>query len=186
VLKRLIRFLFSDSSRNLEGSIVEDGIIEVIKKRRSVRRYKKESFPMEKLVHIIEAARWAPSAGNSQPWRFLPINDEKIVKALKSVSPGWLRDAPAVIMMCLNRESETNWSYMDIGAAMQNMLLYAHSMGYGCCPIGSFVVDAIKGLLELPTKLEPVLLLTVGYPDEKLPATTRLSTDELVFKKVGN
>jgi nitroreductase len=164
---------------------MEDGIIETIKKRRSIRRYKNEPFPMEKLVSIIEAARFAPSAGNSQPWRFLLVNDEKMVKALKSVSPGWLRDAPAVIITCIDKESETNWSYLDIGAAMQNMLLYAHSMGYGCCPIGSFVVDPIRGLLELPTKLEPVLLLTVGYPDEKPPATTRLSKEELVYKKVG-
>jgi nitroreductase len=159
--------------------------MEAIRQRRSVRRYKKEPFPMEKLATFVEAAHWAPSAGNSQPWEFLLINDERMVKALKSVSPGWLRDAPALIVMCMNRERETNWSHMDIGAAMQNMLLCAHSMGYGCCPIGSFVVDAVKGLLELPTKLEPVLIMTVGYPDEEPPATTRLSIDELIFRRVG-
>jgi nitroreductase len=164
----------------------DESLIEAIKGRRSVRRYKKEPFQMEILASFVEAARWAPSAGNSQPWEFLLINDERMVRALKSVSPGWLRDAPALIVMCINKERETNWSYVDVGAAMQNMLLYAHSMGYGCCPIGSFVIDAVKGLLELSPELEPVLLMTVGYPDEEPPTTTRLSLDELIFKRVGN
>jgi nitroreductase len=140
---------------------------------------------MEELTLLVEGARWAPSAGNSQPWEFLLVNDEDMVRGLKSVSPGWLKPAPALIVMCLNRNRETNWSYMDIGAAMQNILLCAHSRGYGCCPIGSFVVETVKELLELPPHLEPVLLVTVGYPDEKPPATKRLTTDELIFKRVG-
>jgi len=163
-----------------------ESLIEAIKGRRSVRRYKKEHFPMEILASFVEAARWAPSAGNSQPWEFLLINDERMVRALKSVSPGWLREAPALIVTCINKERETSWSYVDVGAAMQNILLYAHSMGYGCCPIGSFVVDAVKELLDLPSELEPVLLMTVGYPDEQPTTTTRLSLEELVFRRVGN
>jgi nitroreductase len=74
---------------------------------------------------------------------------------------------------------------MDIGAAMQNILLWAQSRGYGCCPIGSVAVETVKELLELPPHLEPVLFMTVGYPDEKPPATKRLTTDELIFKRVG-
>jgi nitroreductase len=104
---------------------------------------------------------------------------------MKSISPGWLKQAPALIVICLNKNRETNWSYMDIGAAMQNILLYAHSQGYGCCPIGSFVVETVKELLELPQHLEPVLLITVGHPDEAPPATERLSVDELIFKRIG-
>jgi len=162
-----------------------ESLMDSVKHRRSVRKYKKESFPMEELIPFVEAARWAPSAGNSQPWEFLLINDDDIVKTLKSVSPGWLMDAPALIVVCLNKYRETNWSYVDIGAAVQNMLLYAHSKGYGCCPIGSFAVETVKELLELPTQLEPVLFMTVGYPDEEPSATTRLSLEELIFKKVG-
>lgn len=163
----------------------DESLMDVVKQRRSVRRYKEAPFPMEKLTSLVEAARWAPSAGNSQPWEFLLINDEDMVRALKSVSPGWLREAPAVIALCVNRERKTEWSLIDIGAAMQNMLLFAHSMGYGCCPIGSFVVETVRELLELPPHLEPVLFITVGFPDEQAPATTRLMTEELVFKKVG-
>ena len=109
-----------------------------------------------------------------------------MVRALKSVSPGWLKQAPALIVMCINEKRKTNWSLMDVGAAMQNILLYAHSKGYGCCPIGSFVLEAVKELLELPQHLEPVLFIIVGFPDEKPTATKRLSSDELVFKRVGN
>jgi len=159
-------------------------LMEVIRERRSVRRYKKEAVSMEKLMLLVEAARWAPSAGNSQPWEFLLINDEDVVDALKIVSPGWLFEAPALILMCINKKRETDWSYFDAGAAMENMLLLAHSLGLGCCPIGSFLVQTIMELLELPEHLKPVLLITVGYPDEQLPATTRLSLEELVFKRV--
>lgn len=163
----------------------EETLMDAMTQRRSVRRYKEKSFPMEELTSLVEAARWAPSAGNSQPWEFLLINDEKMVRVLKSVSPGWLKPAPALIVMCINEKRKTNWSLMDVGAAMQNILLYAHSKEYGCCPIGSFVVETVKELLELPQHLEPVLFITVGFSDEKPPATKRLSLDELVFKRVG-
>jgi len=160
-------------------------LMEVIKERRSIRRYKKEPVPMEKLMLLVEAARWAPSAGNSQPWEFLLINDEDMVSALKAVSPGWLFDVPALMVVCINRERETDWSYFDVGAAMQNVLLCAHSLGLGCCPIGSFIVQVLRELLEIPEHLVPVLLITVGYPAEKPPATTRLSPEKLVFRRIG-
>lgn len=162
-----------------------ESLMELIRGRRSVRRYKKESVPMEKLSLLVEAARWAPSAGNSQPWEFLLINDENIVNALKAVSPGWLREAPALIVMCINKERKTDWSYIDLGAAMQNILLCASALGLACCPIGSFVVQAVNELLELPSHLEPILFITVGYPDEKLPMTSRLPLDNLIFRRVG-
>jgi len=162
-----------------------ESLMEAIRERRSVRRYKKESVSMEKLMLLVEAARWAPSAGNSQPWEFLLINDEDVVGTLGTVSPGWLFEAPALILMCINKKRETDWSYFDAGAAMENMLLLAQSLGLGCCPIGSFLVQTIMELLELPEHLKPVLLITVGYPDEQPPATTRLSLEELVFKRVG-
>lgn len=160
-------------------------LMEVITQRRSVRKYKTEPFPMEELIKLIEAARWAPSAGNSQPWKFLLVNDEDMVSGLKSVSPGWLKAAPALIVICINKNRETDWSKMDVGAAMQNILLYAHSRGVGCCPIGSFAVETVKELLNIPPNLEPVLLITVGCPDEKPAVIKRLSVDELIFKKVG-
>jgi len=159
-------------------------LLETIKGRRSVRMYKKDSVPTDKLALLAEAARWAPSAGNSQPWEFVLVNDEIMVDALKSISPGWLEEAPAIIVMCINKHRETNWSYMDLGAAMQNILLCAPSLGLGCCPMGSFVVEAVNELLELPQHLKPVLFITVGYPDENPPPTPRLSLEELVFKRV--
>lgn len=70
-------------------------LMEVIKERRSVRRYKKEAVPMEKLMLLVEAARWAPSAGNLQPWEFLLINDEDVVVVLRTVSlDGCLKSRP--------------------------------------------------------------------------------------------
>lgn len=87
--------------------------------------------------------------------------------------------------MYINKKRETDWSYFDAGAAMENMLLFTHSLGLGCCPIGSFVVLTLMELLELPEHLRPVLLIALGYPAEELFATTRLSLEELVFERVG-
>lgn len=160
-------------------------MMEVIRGRRSVRRYKKDPVQMEKLLLLVEAARWAPSAGNSQPWEFLLINDGDMVDALRTVSPGWLGEAPALIVICINKERKTNWSYIDLGAAMQNILLCAPALGLACCPIGSFVVQTVIELLELPPHLEPILFITVGYPDEKPPMTPRLPLDKLIFRRIG-
>ena len=163
-----------------------ESLMTTLRERRSVRRYKKEPVPMEKLAQLVEAARWAPSAGNSQPWEFLLINDENMINILKTISPGWLEEAPALIIICINKKRKTNWSYIDSGAAMQNILLCADSMGLGCCAIGSFLVPTVTELLEIPPQLEPILFIAVGYPDEKPPATTRLPLEELIYKRVGN
>ena len=114
----------------MRGFCLKDQLLmEAITQRRSIRKYRNERFPMEELIALVEAARWAPSAGNSQPWEFLLVNDEDMVSGLKAVSPGWLKPAPALIVMCINKNRETDWSYIDVGAAMQNILLYAHSRG---------------------------------------------------------
>ena len=160
-------------------------LMEVIMQRRSIRKYKNEPVPMDELIKLVEAARWGPSAGNSQPWEFLLINDEDMVSSLKAVSPGWLKPAPALIVVCINKNRETEWSQIDVGAAMQNILLYAHTLRIGCCPIGSFAVETVKELLDIPQDLEPVLLITVGHPDEKPAVIKRMSVQELVIKKVG-
>ncbi len=163
-----------------------ESLMVILRERRSVRRYREEPVPMEKLALLVEAARWAPSAGNSQPWEFLLVNDEDMISVLETVSPGWLEEAPALIVMCINKKRETNWSHVDLGAAMQNILLCANSIGIGCCAIGSFLVPTITELLEIPPHLKPILFITVGYPNEEPPATTHLPLKELIHRKVGN
>ena len=160
-------------------------LLKTIRERRTIRRYKTDAVAMEKLQMLIEAARWAPSAGNLQPWKFLLITDKGMLNKVKMVCPGWIKEAPALVMICIDSKRETDWSYIDVGAALQNVLLCAHSLGLGCCPIGSFVVQNLIELLELPDHLKLVLLILVGYPDEELLPPPRLSLDELIFKRVG-
>lgn len=159
--------------------------MDIFRRRRSIRKYKADPVPMEQLETLVEAARWAPSAGNSQPWEFVLITDKKVVDILKMISPGWVMDAPAAIIMCLNTKRERAWSYIDLGAAMQNILLCAYSQGIGCCPIGSFLIQPLVDVLELPADLTPILIITVGYPNEAPSATQRFSVDELIFKRIG-
>ena len=161
-------------------------ILQLIKGRRSIRKYKSERVEIEKIEKLVEAASWAPSAGNSQPWKFVIIIDENSINALKMITPGWLGvgDPPALIVACLDTDRATPYSFIDIGAAMQNILLYAHSLELGCCTIASFEVDSTINLLGLPEHIKPVLLITVGYPDHDPKSPQRMSLDELIIKRV--
>ena len=159
-------------------------ILKVIRERRSVRAYKDEEVPIDVLRSLVEAARWAPSAGNLQPWKFVLITDRRLIRAIKMVSPGMLSEPPALLVMChdLSRARlSRDLQLMDLGAAMQNILLYAHSLGLGACPIGSFSQEGVAELLELPSEMKPVLMIAVGKPSVVPPPPKRLSLDELII-----
>ena len=161
-------------------------LFQVIKNRRSIRKYKPKKVKIEKIEKLIEAARWAPSAGNSQPWKFAIIANKKTINALKMITPGWLGvdDPPIIIVVCLDTKRATPYSHIDVGAAMQNILLYAHSSGLGCCAIASFEIDSTINLLGLPEDIKPVLFITIGYPDQEPINPSRLSLSELIVKRL--
>ncbi|MEN2975019.1 MAG: nitroreductase family protein [Candidatus Caldarchaeales archaeon] len=160
-------------------------MLEIIKERRSIREYKDETIPVEELRLLIEAARWAPSGSNLQPWKFVIITDKKLVKAIKMMSPGMFGDPPALIIVChdLSRaDLPEKFQLIDIGAAMQNILLYAHTLGLGTCPVASFDPEGVADLLELPNHLKPIIIITVGKPVNRPPHTERLPLDQLIVR----
>lgn len=149
--------------------------------RRSIRKFRPQPVPVELIDELLEAASWAPSAGNCQPWQFIRVTDEDEIEAVKMVSPGLFGEPPAVIVMCLDEKrmkATTELHYIDIGAAMQNLLLMAHYKGLGGCPIASFDPEALVEILSLPKNVHPVLLVIIGYPDQNPTAPTRLPINE--------
>jgi len=151
-------------------------VFDAIKSRRSIRKYKADSVPEELIEKILEAGRWAPSGSNIQPWEFIVIKDQKILDMIRKVSPGFFGGAPLTILVCSDRERAQKLggplgrSYLaiaDCAMAVQNMLLAAYALGLGGCPIKSFSQVALKEILEIPNNLEPELLVTIGYPDQK-------------------
>ena len=157
--------------------------IELIEKRYSVRWYKNQAIEKEKLEICLEAARLAPSASNSQPWKFIivdePVLKDKVAKAtigpLSSFNKFALQ-APVILVIVLEkpkiitqigtRIKEKEWPLIDIGITAEHFCLQAAEIGLGTCMIGWFNEAEIMKLLNIPSKRSIGLLITVGYPNE--------------------
>lgn len=166
-------------------------VFEAIMARRSVRRFKSDDFPDELLDKVLEAARWAPSAGNCQGRDFIVVRDAGVKKELceAALSQRFIEDAPINIVVCANdrrsarrygRRGRTLYCLLDAAASAQNILLAVHALGLGACWIGAFSDSRVKRALNLPEWLRPVAIIPVGYPDEAPWTTSRLPLTDVV------
>jgi nitroreductase len=160
-------------------------VLETIRIRRSIRKYRPEPIPREKLEMIMEAARLAPSASNRQPWNFVVVQDRERKKALARAANDqtFLADAGAVVVAVGDPERSAKWHQKDTMIALEHMVLAATALGYGTCWIGAFDEDEMKSLLKIPAKMKVVALLPIGVPDEKPAATQRKELSEIFFKE---
>jgi len=165
-------------------------VFEAIVGRRSVRRYKPDPVPKKLIEKILDAARWAPSGGNIQPWKFVVISDKKILEVVRKVSPGYLGATPLAILVCSDREKEymvggalgrDYLSVADCSMAVENMLLAAHALGLGTCVVKSFSRIAVKEMLEIPEGIEPELLVIVGYTAHAPTPPARIPLAQMAF-----
>ena len=166
-------------------------LFEVIKGRRSIRSYKPDPVPKEDLEKILEAAIWAPSAGNCQPWEFVIVTKDYLKEELARAAWGqfWMIKAPLIIVVCANIP-RTAWRYgergeklyviQDTAAAIQNMLLMAHYLGYGTCWVGAFDEEEVRRVLKLPRDVRPLALIPLGKPAEKPSPPPRIPLKELI------
>ena len=150
-------------------------VLESIMKRQSVRMYEKKDVPNELIGQMLIAAVKAPSAGNVQPWEFIVVKDNKIKKelSLASLKQKHIEDASTVIVVCANLEKsadkygdrgKTLYCIQDTAAAIENMLLVATSLELGTCWVGAFEEGKVKSILNIPERLRPMALITVGFP----------------------
>jgi nitroreductase len=158
-------------------------VLEAIRDRRSIRRYQRKGVPDEKLMQVLESGRWAPSAHNSQPRKFIMIKDEKTRKELARIAPygSFLAEAPVAIAVVID-PSLSNHPVEDGAAATQNMLLAAHALGLGSCWIGSYgsgYEDSAKRILGIPDDKRLLSLISLGYAAGSGGAT-RIELSKLV------
>jgi nitroreductase len=157
---------------------------EAIQGRCSIRIYKKLNLPQEAIEKLLEAARWAPSAGNVQPWAFVVVSSPQIKRNLSLAAYGQedLEEAPVVIVVCADeKRAEQNYGargrtlycLQDTAAAVQNILLTAYSLGLGSCWIGAFKEEEARRVINAPEEMRPVALIPIGYPDEAPPPRSR-------------
>lgn len=176
----------------MENPVVE--VLEIIKKRRSIRKYKTKPVENEKINKVLEAARLAPSANNQQPWHFILVTKPEAKESLRAAfkpERQWLMQAPAIIVACADpkkawkrNDGEEYWK-VDAAIAMQNLVLAATELGLGTCWIAVFNEKAVKKALNIPKHIRVVAMTPLGYPDEdKGPVTDRKTLNEIVhFEK---
>jgi nitroreductase len=144
---------------------------EAILGRRSVRTFADRPVEEQSLREILEAAIWAPTAANSQPWVFVCVTDPAAVRRIRVVSPGMFWDPKAVICVCTDQRKAGRYkagpllAQMDCAMAAENIMLRAHSLGLGSCAIRSTNLEAVRLILEAPEHIRPELLVILGHPD---------------------
>ncbi len=154
-------------------------IEEAIKKRRTIRRFKKTPIPIDVLKKLIDYARVAPMARNVQGLEFVIVENseirEKLFKLIKFASslpedqrtpePG--REPTAYIIVLVNIEIKPSFFDFDIGAAVENILLGAIGYGIGSCWMANIKTRKIKSLLKVPDQYQIKHVISLGYPDEE-------------------
>jgi nitroreductase len=162
---------------------------EVIKKRKSVRKYSTKKIPDDVLNRVLEAGRIAPSAKNIQPWKFVVVRDTALKKQVAEASRGqmFMADADAIICGCALEKIA--WGRMggymssfavDLAIAMDHMILAAANEGLGTCWIGAFEEKAVKLLLGVPDDVKIVALTPLGYAAEEPKDRGRKPINEVI------
>ena len=166
-------------------------VSEAIKGRRSIRRFKSDPVDEKDLERILDAARWAPSAGNMQPLELVVIKDPEIKKRLTDASRGqtFIGEAPVVIVVCADvmrtshrygKRGSDLYVIQDTAAAAQNIHLTAYSLGYATCWVGAFDDEAVAKVIGASKEVRPLAIIPVGKPAEEAEPAERRSLEDIV------
>jgi len=173
---------------------------ELVKKRRSIHYFTEDEITDEELDYILEAARWAPSAGNAQPWRFIvvkdPENREKVWRAttgIPDITPqNFIKKAPLHIVVCTDttaykgkqaRVFSDRFCIQDSAAATMNLLLATADMGLGACWVGMFREEALREDFGIPPHIKPVAIIPVGHTLSKEKPRPRKTLQDLLYEE---
>lgn len=165
-------------------------LIGSIKKRYSCRKYADKPVEKEKLDEIFEAARLAPSAKNLQDWRFVVVTDPKTRAGLSAAANNqdFITQTGAVIVACsICADTMTcgqKVAPIDVAIAMEHIALQATELGLATCWVGSFYPDKVRAVLDIPSNIEIVELMALGYPADQYREPSRESVEKIVcFEK---
>ena len=148
-------------------------------------------FSERDVERLIEAARWAPSAGNIQPWAFVVVKDVETKRKLSSaaLNQTLIQEAPVVIVVCADLIRSSSgygsrgvhlYSIQDTAAATENILLAAQELGLATCWLGAFRENEVAKAVKAPRNLRPVAMVAVGYPAERPATPQKRSVNEIV------
>ncbi len=163
---------------------------EVIRRRRSIRRYRDEPLDVKEIYRLLDEANLSPSAGNLQSRDFIIVDDEELKEKLAyaALNQSFVAEAPIVVVVCANlkrvapygRRGRELYCIQDSAAAIDHLLLLVEDRGLGACWVGAFDENMVSRVLGLPSYIRPVALIPIGYPDEKPDPTPRLPIENIV------
>lgn len=163
--------------------------LELSRKRYSVRNYLNKPVEDEKLNYILECARLSQSAANLQPWILYVVKDDKVRSQINQCYPAkWMQQAQIYIVICTDKEKAWVRDYdkkihndIDGSIITENICLAAADCGLGTCWIGHFDPKPVSEILNLPNNLDPMAILTIGYPaSDEIPSKKRKALEEIV------
>jgi nitroreductase len=159
--------------------VSDNPVYDAIRSRRVTRRMSDTPVDPAQLDLVLASARWAPNAGNRRLQPVVPVTDPVTLRLLKRVSPGMVPSPQAALVICLDtvRAEEFGFQpghrglYVDIGTTAATLLLAAHSVGLGACPVTSFSRAAAARVLGLGAGLSPEMVVCLGHPADVQPST---------------
>ncbi len=165
-------------------------MLDLMKRRRSVRNFTQDAVTDEQVCQLLEAAMAAPTAHNLQPWRFIVVRDPETRAALAETHEfsGALREAPAVIAVCADSSSAIHW-LEDACVAAENIVLEATNLNLGCTWVAVYPhIDHetfVRGVLDIPEQVRVVCLIPVGHPAEENPPRTQYDPEKVYSEHYG-
>ena len=163
-------------------------MLKEIKNRHSIRRYNDKQVDKKDLEKLLRSAMQAPTALNEQPWRFIVVQDKKILKKMSKTTPHQAmlsKASAAIVVMGDKKVNHKEFIDVDCGAAIENILLEATRLGIGTCwcaidPIKDRIA-AYKELFCLKSNLAPIAVVAIGYPSETKEFIDRYDEEKVTW-----
>ncbi len=164
-------------------SVLSEQCLEFLLSRRSIRSFEDREVPLELVMKAIDVARYAPSARNSQPWRFYVVKRRDLIDKLSEIHVGATplkRAKLAVIVTSVPSESPASHQ-VDAALATMYLWLALHCLGLGAVWIQTLKnIDDIRKIVGIPEDEVPIAILAIGWPAEKPTAKSRKPLEQIV------
>lgn len=167
-------------------------VLDAIRKRYSCRSYQEKNLEQDKLDCILEAARLAPSARNTQDWRFVVVTNRDAKRRVAETTnrPEVFAKASVIIAACSNSDHIMRCGQaigpIDVAIALEHISLQAADLGLATCWIGAFDAKTVRQILAIPEGVTIIELMTVGYPADSKPEPKREPIQKIVCYEKWN